>query len=126
MVFSLLSVREFIQLFSYSFCTAFFQKSKVGDGNSSKHFAQGDVKYIDNFENPYVRIIIVCKVCSKEQSIKHQSSWKRHYLTHASDENKPFKCDHCTKAFVQKTALNSHMKKHVKEGHQVKEEYGYE
>ena len=100
----------------------FLQKglAKVDDDfknsdDPSKQVSKSDLKYLENFTNPYVKIILVCIVCNKELSMKYQSTWKRHYLTHVNDEDKPFKCVHCNRAFVQSTQLTSHMKKHAKE-----------
>ena len=81
--------------------------------DSSKQLSKSDLKHLENFSNPYVKIILACTVCNKEQSLKYQSTWKRHFLTHASDDNKPFQCTVCNKAFVQSTQLTSHMKRHM-------------
>lgn len=77
-----------------------------------------DLKYLAAFDNPYVRIIVVCKVCNKEQSLKFQGLWKRHYLVHADE--KPLKCDYCTKTFVQACNLKKHLQTHNKMEEQVK------
>lgn len=71
------------------------------------------LKYLENFSNPYVKVIIVCKMCNKEAS-KNSSQWKVHYLTHVSKEDRPFKCEVCNQGFVQKIHLQKHMKKHTK------------
>ncbi|XP_065644066.1 uncharacterized protein LOC100200420 isoform X5 [Hydra vulgaris] len=72
------------------------------------------LQYVQNFENPYVKIILVCKLCSKPMPLKFSSNWKKHYLTHASDAEKPHKCEVCFKAFITATAL----KKHFQSKHQ--------
>jgi len=100
--------------------------------------SKDNLKYLENFSNPYVKIILVCIKCNKELSMKFQSTWKRHYLTHVDDADKPFKCQECGKAFVQSTQLTSHMKKHARDNKerveramsmnppsQVKTEYDY-
>jgi len=100
--------------------------------------SKDNLKYLENFSNPYVKIILVCIKCNKELSMKFQSTWKRHYLTHVDDADKPFKCKECGKAFVQSTQLTSHMKKHARDDKQrveramgmnpptlVKTEYSY-
>ncbi|XP_066915834.1 zinc finger protein sens-like isoform X19 [Clytia hemisphaerica] len=79
-----------------------------------------DLKFLENFDNPFVKVSVFCKVCSKEQSLKYQHTWKRHFLTHASDSEKPHKCQHCSRSFVQSTQLKSHMKSAHK--HSVKVE----
>ena len=45
------------------------------------------LKYVENFSNPYVKLIIVCKICNREAS-RFQNNWKRHYLTHTRAEEK--------------------------------------
>lgn len=80
-----------------------------GSSNSALHF-------VESFNNPYVKIILVCKICSKEMSLKFSSNWKKHYLTHSSNEDKPHKCQLCNKAFITLTSLRNHMtKKHDRE-----------
>ena len=58
--------------------------------------------------------MLACKVCNKEQSMKFQHTWKRHFLTHSSDEDKPHKCEVCGKAMVTASELKSHLKSHAK------------
>ena len=47
-------------------------------------------------------------------SLKFSSNWKKHYLTHASNEDKPHKCDVCGKAFITPVALRKHAATHQK------------
>lgn len=82
--------------------------------NKSSTLNSTGVKYLENFDNPYVKIILVCKICNKEQSLKYANTWKRHYLTHAAKEDLPHKCTLCEKAFVTSTNLKNHMKIHSK------------
>lgn len=42
-------------------------------------------------------------------SLKFSSNWKKHYLTHSSDAEKPHKCTLCSKAFINKPSLRNHM-----------------
>ena len=70
-----------------------------------------DLKFLETFTNPYVKVCVFCKVCDKKQSLKHQSSWKRHFLTHSSVEDRPFKCEHCNRGFVQSGNLKLHIQK---------------
>ena len=65
------------------------------------------LKYVENFSNPpYVKLIIVCKICNKDLSASKPSDWKRHYFTH-SDE-KPHKCSMCPKSFIRADQLRKH------------------
>ena len=89
-------------------------KTETKPPTSSKSFDNSSLKYLENFDNPYVKVIVVCKVCNKEAS-KSTAQWKVHYLTHVSEEERPFKCELCGKGFVQKIHLQNHMKKHVKQ-----------
>ena len=57
--------------------------------------------------------MLACKICNKEMSLKFSSNWKKHYLTHATDDEKPHKCTMCMKAFITLTALRKHLVKHV-------------
>lgn len=66
-------------------------------------------KAAEEFENPYVRIAYLCRICSKEQSKKFKFDWKRHYLTH-NTEPKSYVCNICGKAYNQQGPLNKHMK----------------
>ena len=50
-------------------------------------------------------------MCSKESS-RFSHHWKTHYLTHVSDEEKPFKCEICNKAFIEKRKLKSHTERY--------------
>ena len=50
----------------------------------------------------------MCKICSKEQSMKFAHNWKTHYLTHSSNEDKPHKCTVCGKGFITLTSLTKH------------------
>lgn len=81
-------------------------KTKTSTGNAAA------LKYIENFTNQYVKIILVCKICNKEQSLKFSHNWKKHYLSHVSDEEKPHKCPHCPKAFVTAPQVKKHIKAH--------------
>ena len=75
------------------------------------------LQYVEQFTNPYVKIILVCKICNKEMSLKFSSNWKKHYLTHASNDEKPHKCDVCAKAFITLTSLRKHIQqKHPEHG----------
>ena len=82
-------------------------------GKSKANTNTSTLKYIENFSNPYVKIILVCKICNKEQSLKFSHNWKTHYLSHVSNEEKPHKCQFCPKAFVTAPQLKKHMKQHI-------------
>lgn len=83
-----------------------------GGGVKEQGTNSASLKYVENFENPYVKIILVCKICNKEQSLKFSHTWKRHYLSHASNEEKPHKCPYCPKAFVRLAQKKQHLKTH--------------
>lgn len=70
------------------------------------------VKYIEAFNNPYVKILLACKICSKEMPIKYPGNWKQHYLSHASNSEKPFRCQYCEKSFIRGDRLKNHVNKH--------------
>ena len=55
----------------------------------------------------------MCKICNKEQSLKYVHTWKRHFLTHSSEESRPHKCNLCSKTFVQ----SGNLKKHIQSVH---------
>jgi len=92
---------------------------------NSKVSNQSSLKYLESFSNPYVKVIVVCKICNKEAS-KFSRNWKPHYLTHVSSEEKPHQCPSCGVGFVSSTALRKHEeKKHpnnYKPEYYVKEE----
>ncbi|XP_057301121.1 uncharacterized protein LOC130635704 isoform X4 [Hydractinia symbiolongicarpus] len=77
---------------------------------SSKPINSSSLKYLENFDNPYVKVIIVCKICNKEAS-KFARNWKPHYLTHVSNEEKPHKCAYCNMGFVSLNSLRNHTQK---------------
>lgn len=85
----------------------FFQMPKVSMSPSTS--TTTSLKYIENFSNPYVKIILVCKVCNKEQSLKNSGNWKQHFFTHASGAEKPHKCEHCVKSFIRADQLRKHI-----------------
>ena len=61
---------------------------------------------MENFSNPYVKLIVVCKVCNKEQSMTNTGNWKQHFFTHGGD--KPHKCPMCPKSFIRADQLRKH------------------
>ena len=88
-------------------------------GSSSASISASASAYLSNFDNPYVKIIVVCKVCNKEQHMKRSADWKRHFLSHADNEEKPFKCALCDKAFVVSYQLKKHMAQHEKQAAKI-------
>merc|ERR1712179_368100 len=79
-------------------------KTIIPDNKSSN---TAGLKYLDGFTNPYVKIILVCKICNKEQKSLHPPNWKQHYMTH--EEKKPHSCTHCSKSFVRADYLRKHI-----------------
>ena len=78
---------------------------------------------VDNFDNPYVNLAFLCKICGKEQSKKFKFDWKRHFMTHDTGP-KPFVCEVCGKDFKQQGLLNKHMKTHQnKSNWSIKQEF---
>jgi len=82
---------------------------------SSATTSPAGLKYIENFSNPYVKLVVVCKICNKEAS-KYSRNWKPHYQTHVSNEEKSHPCNLCSAGFVSLTALTKHKEK--KHSHQ--------
>jgi hypothetical protein len=80
-------------------------------GVASGAGSAGALRYIESFENPYVKIILVCKQCNKEMNMKRTDTWKVHYYTHVSNDNMPFKCQYCAQGFVLPNQLNRHVQK---------------
>ena len=70
------------------------------------------IKWLESWDNPYVKLILACRICSKEHKSMKNSVWKPHFLTHS--DVKPFNCEVCHKGFVQSTGYKSHMKQHTK------------
>lgn len=57
-----------------------------------------------------MKVIVACKICSKEQPFKQPSSWKQHYYTHS--DKKPHACTLCSKSFIRPVLLRQHMEKY--------------
>lgn len=74
-----------------------------------KATGMASLRYLENFSNPYVKIIIVCKICNKEQSLRFAGNWRQHYMTHS--EKKPHTCPHCSKSFIRADRLRQHIQK---------------
>ncbi|XP_065669868.1 zinc finger protein 846 isoform X4 [Hydra vulgaris] len=75
--------------------------------NTAKYYE----KVIESWNHPHVKIILVCRVCNKEQKSTNPLTWKLHFLTHS--ESKPYNCNVCGRGFVQTTAFKLHMKTHL-------------
>ncbi|XP_066915822.1 Krueppel-like factor 13 isoform X8 [Clytia hemisphaerica] len=84
-------------------------KARTTPVSSSSSPMVHSLKYVENFSNPYVKLIIVCKTCNKDLSSAKPNDWKRHYFTH-SDE-KPHKCSMCPKSFIRADQLRKHKAK---------------
>jgi len=64
--------------------------------------------YLDNFSHPYVKLVIVCKGCNKEQKLSLQRNWKRHYLSCTGGNKDSYPCGNCGKSFTSSTTLQKH------------------
>jgi len=69
--------------------------------------ASDGLKYIANFTNPYVKLTVVCKVCNKEQSLKHSHHWANHFKVH--DKSLCHKCPYCPKTFQYPNVMKKHV-----------------
>ena len=67
--------------------------------------SKDDATWLEKWQNPYVKLIIVCRLCNKEQKTMNTTVWKAHFLTHS--DVKPYNCDICQKGFVQTTAYKN-------------------
>ncbi|XP_012558415.2 tissue-resident T-cell transcription regulator protein ZNF683 isoform X6 [Hydra vulgaris] len=79
------------------------------ESEENKQSLPSSVKYLENFSNPYVKIIVVCKICNREQSFKRSSNWKAHFMTHS--DKKPHSCLHCEKSYIRADQLRKHVEK---------------
>ena len=70
--------------------------------------SKDDANWLEQWQNPYVKLIIVCRLCNKEQKTMNTTVWRAHFLTHS--DVKPYNCEICHKGFVQTTAYKNHMK----------------
>lgn len=77
--------------------------------SQSSNITAAGLKYVSNFSNPYVKLIVACKVCNKEQSMTRSNNWKQHYFTH--QDEKPHKCSFCPKSFIRADKLRQHIAK---------------
>jgi len=65
------------------------------------------LKYISNFSNPYVKLVVACKVCDKQLSSKNVVSWKDHNMIH--DKSLGHKCPYCDKTFQRPVVVRKHI-----------------
>ena len=84
----------------------FFQQQRISKPQSSTSTApnllSGDSQY-DNWSNPYAKLALVCRICSKEQNPKTKSTWKQHWESHTDLKN--FGCYVCEKRFRMKGTI---------------------
>eukprot|EP00111_Clytia_hemisphaerica_P020343 TCONS_00059921-protein len=66
----------------------------------------GDGQY-DNWSNPYAKLALVCRMCTKEQNPKSKATWKQHWESHTDLKN--FGCYSCEKRFRMKGDLKTHI-----------------
>ena len=85
------------------------KKAPTDTTSLSSSVVGGAAQYINNFENPYVKITLACKFCSKDMDLNNKGKWKQHYLlNHAAESEKPFQCGQCEKGFLNRRDLNKH------------------
>jgi len=84
-----------------------FKADSELDSKDRKTIGTAGLKYLEGFTNPYVKLIVVCRICNREQSLKFSSNWYKHYMTHS--DKKPFQCPHCPKSFVRGDVMRKHI-----------------
>lgn len=118
----------------YNFLAQFQLKNTSPSGKQSGQTINANtMRIIECYNNPYTKLIIVCKICNKEAS-KFQRNWKTHYSTHTGNQNKPHKCHICNHGFDFPGKLNKHLEKNhgttqhgsnfKQEAHQVESFFG--
>ena len=77
----------------------YFHWQIVSKSQSAPNLLSGDSQY-DNWSNPYAKLALVCRICSKEQNPKTRNTWKQHWESHTDLKN--FGCYICEKRFRMK------------------------
>lgn len=77
------------------------------DSTSGAKDSTSGLSVLEQFDSPYVKIILACKECLKKMPIKNGPAyWKRHFDTHLPAEAKPLHvCETCGKTFSRKDNL---------------------
>lgn len=83
--------------------TVLFQKTEISKQST------GESKVIEAWNNPYVELQFLCRICQKPQLYKYRRNWRRHYESH-SDE-KQYVCDICGTGYKANYLLKNHIAK---------------
>ena len=68
-----------------------------------------DLRWLQNFNHPLVKLIVICKTCNKEIDTFSPTNWKVHYKFHGQ---KGYKCHQCGKRYHQALHYRLHMDRH--------------
>ena len=58
-----------------------------------------DLRWLQNFNHPLVKLIVICKICNKEIDTFSPTNWKVHYKFHGQ---KGYKCHQCGKGTTRR------------------------
>ena len=89
----------------FSFTTFGFQEIK----RAITKITLRDLRWLQNFNHPLVKLIVICKTCNKEVDTFSPTNWKVHYKFHG---RKGYKCRLCGKKYHQALHYRLHMDRH--------------